>query len=97
MDPMVVTVGRMVRFLSMVVMARRCGPSGGDDLADGAIPGCGGDGIGGGQGGGVVVPTTEEERDGVVPRPIGEVQVDGVVPERGDGVEAVGVAAAWTR
>jgi hypothetical protein len=38
----------------------------------------------------------EDEQDGVVPGHGGESRADGVVPRRGDGVEAVEVAA-WSK
>jgi hypothetical protein len=43
-----------------------------------------------------VVPTVEEELDGMIPRRGGEGQVDSTAPRCGDGVEAVRVVAAWT-
>jgi hypothetical protein len=59
--------------------------------------GPGGDGGAWGQEGGDGVPTTEVERDGVVPGRGGEGQANGAILRRGDGMEAVGVAAAWTQ
>jgi hypothetical protein len=99
--------GRTTRFLSMVVMARWCGPGGGDGREDDAVLRCGGDGRvvwtydgddgGRGQEGGSVVPTTEEERDGAVPGCGSEGRADGAVPGLGDSVEVVRVAAVSKR
>jgi hypothetical protein len=122
MDWAPVTAGRTVRFPGTVVIAKRCGPSGGDGRGnmrfsgtvvtarwrgpdggdsqeDGTLLRHGDDGDNGGRGqeGGGVVPMAEEERDGTVPGHGGEGRVDSVVPGRGDGVEAVEVASAWTR
>jgi hypothetical protein len=122
MDWVPVTAGRTVRFPGTVVIAKRCGPSGGDGRGnmrfsgtvvvarrrgpdggdsqeDGTLLRRGGDGDngGGGQEGGGVVPMAEEERDGTVPGHGGEGWADSVVPERGDGVEAIEVALAWTQ
>jgi hypothetical protein len=89
-------IGRTVRFPSVVVTAGRCGPDDYDSCADGAVPGRGSDddGGGGGRGGSDVVPTAEEERDGVVPWHGGEGKADDMILECSDGVEAVGVVAA---
>jgi hypothetical protein len=59
--------------------------------------GPGGDGGAGGQEGDDGVLMTEVERDGVVPRRGGEGQANDTILGRGDGMEAVGVAAAWTQ
>jgi hypothetical protein len=92
-DTAAVTAGRTTLFPGMAVMARWCGPDGGDDRADGVIPRHGG---GGGQGGSSVVPVTavkvEEERDASVLMHGGEGQADG-----GDGVDPMVVAAALRR
>jgi hypothetical protein len=61
------------------------------------VPGRGDSGDGGGQGDSGVVPMVEEEQDGAVPMVSGEGRVDSTVAGRGDGIEAVGVVAAWTR
>jgi hypothetical protein len=68
MDLAAVMAKRMARFPGMAVMAGLCGPNGGDGRADNVIPRGGGDcdGIGGGRGGDGMVPTVEEEQDGVV-------------------------------
>jgi hypothetical protein len=55
-----VTAGRTTWFPGMATTARWHGPNGGDDRADGAVPGRGDDGIGGGQGGCGVVPIALE-------------------------------------
>jgi hypothetical protein len=91
----------------MVVMTGWRGPSSGDGREDNAFPrpvamaGRSGPGDGGGSGGhqegdGVVL-TVEEERDSTVAERGGEGQLDVVVLGSGDCVEAVGMAAAWTR
>jgi hypothetical protein len=92
-----VTVGRTTRFPSTVVTTGWCGPGIGDGQADDVVAGHGGDGVGSGRGGGGVALIVEEEQDDIVPRCGGEVRDKGAVPGHGDGVEAVGVAVAWTR
>jgi hypothetical protein len=106
-----VAARRTSRFLSAAVRAGRCGPGGTDDRGDDAVPGCGddgradgvvpgrignGDGIGGDQGGVGVVSMAKEEQDGTIPGCDGEGRAHVMVLRRGDSVEAVGVAAAWT-
>jgi hypothetical protein len=84
MDPMAVIAERTVRVLGLAVMAGWCGPNGGD-------------GGGGGREGGDVVLTVEEEQDGASFRHNNGGWADGAVPRHGDGVEAIGVAAASKR
>jgi hypothetical protein len=43
-DTTTVTTGRTTQFPSTVVMARRCGPGGGDGREDDVVLRCGGDG-----------------------------------------------------
>jgi hypothetical protein len=74
-----------------------CGPDGGDGWEDDVVAGHGGDGVGSGQGGGGVALIVEEERDDIVPGCGSEVRDKGAVLGHGDGVEAVGVAVAWTQ
>jgi hypothetical protein len=102
-----VTAGKTTQFPGAVVTVGRRGPGGGDGREDDAFPKHGGDGQATwtrwrwwcrGQEGGDGVPTTEEERDGVVPGCGGEGQANDAVLGHGDGMEAVGVAAAvWTQ
>jgi hypothetical protein len=65
--------------------------------ADGVVPGSDGNDSGGGRGGGDVVAMVEEEQDDAVPGGGSEGRADDAVLGRGDGVEAVGVAAASKR
>jgi hypothetical protein len=85
-----VTAGRMARFPGMAVTTGRHGLNGSDGRADDVVFGRDGDGVGCRRGGGGMVLMAEEERDG-------EVWANDIVPGRGDGVEAVRVAVAWTR
>jgi hypothetical protein len=96
-DPMAVTVGRTTWFPSAVVTTGWRGPGIGDGQVDDVVAGHGGDGVGSGRGGGGVALIVEEERDDIVPGCGGEVRDKGAVLGHGDGVEAVGVAVAWTQ
>jgi hypothetical protein len=49
-DQAAVTAGRTARFLGTVMTVGWCGHGGSDGQVDGAVPGCGGDGDGGGGG-----------------------------------------------
>jgi hypothetical protein len=68
------------------------GPGGSDGQVDGAV--FGRDGGEGGQGGGGMALTVEEERDGVVSDHGGEGRADDTVLGCSNDVEAIGVAAA---
>jgi cytolysin (calcineurin-like family phosphatase) len=62
---------------------------------DGAVPERGGDDSRGSRGGGAVVSTVKEERDGLVPGCGGEGRVDGTISGHVNDVEAVG--GCWRR
>jgi hypothetical protein len=66
---MTVTTEQMTLFSGTAVMVRWHGPNSGDDRVNDTVLGCDGDSDigGGGWGGSDVFPTTEEERDGMVP------------------------------
>jgi hypothetical protein len=49
-DQTAVTAGRTARFPGTVMIVDWCGHGGGDGRMDDAVPGCGGDGDGGGGG-----------------------------------------------
>jgi hypothetical protein len=91
--------GWTMRFSGAAVMIEWRGSNGDDSRAAGVVPRCGGDDDdgGGGRGDGGVVPIVEEEQDDTVLGHGCEGQADVAVPRHGNGMEAVRVAAAWTR
>jgi hypothetical protein len=91
--------GWTMRFPGAAVTTEWRGSNGDDSRAAGVVPRCGGDDDdgGGGRGDGGVVPMVEEEQDDTVLGRGCEGQADVAVPRHGNGMEAVRVAAAWTR
>jgi hypothetical protein len=76
---MVVMAERTTWFRGTVVTAGQRGPNGGDGRMDDAVLECD---SGGGQGGGGMVSTMEEEHDGAVHEHNNEAWAEGVVPKR---------------